>query len=48
MYMTRLFDDTGRLKSQMVFAILDNAYAALDALRELEEGCAGWTFDVLV
>ena len=49
MYVTRLFDDTGRLKSQMLFAVLENAYAALDELRELEDAItAGWTFEVLV
>lgn len=48
MYVARLFDDTGRLKSQMMFALLDNAYKALDELREYHTGHTDWTFEITV
>ena len=49
MYTARLFDDTGHLKTEVMFAVLENAYAALDNLLELEDAVTeGWTFELLV
>jgi hypothetical protein len=48
MYVARLFDDTGHLKTQTMFALLDNAYASLDALRDSNAELAGWTFELNV